>query len=51
MKTPNGELSGNGSAQARRHDGAFGGSYTQILFVPPKFVCALKNLFQTYGKY
>jgi len=51
MKAPNGRLSGNGSAQARRHGGAFGGSYPQIFFVPSKFCCAQKNLFQTYEKY
>jgi len=33
MKAPNGRLSGDGSAQARRHMGVFGGSYPQILFV------------------
>ena len=29
---------------------AFGGSYPQIFFVPSKFSCAQKNLFQTYDK-
>ena len=43
VKAPNGKLSGNGSDQARRRTGAFGGSYPKILFVPPKFGCAQKN--------
>jgi len=30
--------------------GAFGGSYPQIFFVPLKFCCAQKSLFQTYDK-
>jgi len=30
--------------------GAFGGSYPQIFFVPSKFCCAQKNLFQNYDK-
>jgi len=51
MKAPNGRLSGNGSSQARRRGGAFGGSYPQIFFVPSKLCCAQKNLFQTYDKY
>jgi len=38
MKAPNGRLSGDGSAQARRHGGAFGASYAQIFFVPPKLL-------------
>jgi len=42
---PNGKLSVDGSAQARRHRGTFGVSYLQIFFVPPKFCCAQKNLF------
>ena len=50
MKAPNGTLSGDGSAQARRHGGEFGGSYHQIFFVPPKFCFVRKNLFQTYDK-
>jgi len=50
MKAPNGRLSGDGSAQARRHGGAFGGSYPKSFFVPLKFCCAQKNLFQTYDK-
>jgi len=37
MKTPNERLSGDGSAQARRHGGAFGGSF------PPNFFCAPTN--------
>jgi len=47
----NGRLSGNGSSQARRHGGPFVVSYPQIFFVPPKFCCAQKNLFQTCDKY
>ena len=47
---PHGRLSGDGSAQARRHGGAFWGSYPWIFFVPPKFCCAHKNLFQTCDK-
>ena len=50
MKASNGRLSGDGSAQVRRHGVAFGGSYPQIFFVPSKFSCAQKNLFQTYDK-
>ena len=42
------KTSGDGSAQARRHGGAFGGSNPQIFFVPLKFCCAQINLFQTY---
>jgi len=38
MNAPNRRLSGDGSAQARRHGGAFGGSYLQIFFVPPKIL-------------
>ena len=44
-EAPKGRLSGDGSAQARRHGGAFGGSYSQIFFVPPKCCCPQKNLF------
>jgi len=47
MKAPNGRPSWAGSAQDRRHSWELGGSYTQIFFVPPKFCCAQKNLFQT----
>jgi len=36
-KAPNGRLSGDGSAQARRH-GAFRGSYPQVTFVPKQFL-------------
>ena len=50
MKAPNGSLFIDGSTQARRHGGAFGGNYPQIFFVPPKFCCVQKNLFQTYDK-
>jgi len=46
---PNGRLSGDGSAQARRH-GGFGESYPPNLFIHPKFCCAHKNVFQTYNK-
>ena len=45
---PNGRLSGDGSTQARRHGGAFGVSYPQIFFVPPKFCFAQKYLFQAF---
>jgi len=38
MKAPNRRLSGDGSAQDRRHGGAFGGSYHQILFVLPQIL-------------
>ena len=38
MKDPNGRLSGDGSAHARRHGGAFGGSYPQIIFVPSQIL-------------
>jgi len=38
MKAPNGRHSGDGSALARRHGGAFGGSYTQIFLVPSKIL-------------
>jgi len=49
MKVPNGRLSGDGSAQARRH-GGIRGQLPPNFFVPPKFCCAQKNLFQTYDK-
>jgi len=38
MKAPSGRLSGNGSAQARRHEGIFGGSYIQFFFVAPQIL-------------
>jgi len=38
MKALNEKLSGDGSAQARRHGGAFGGSYPQIFFVAPQIL-------------
>jgi len=38
MKAPNERLSGDGSAQASRHGGTFGGSYSQIFFVSPKIL-------------
>ena len=50
MNAPNGRLSGDGSAQAPRHGGTFGGSYLQIFLCLPKYCCAQKNLFQTYDK-
>jgi len=50
MKAPNERLSGDGSTHASKHGGAFGVSYPQIFFVPPKFRFAQKNLFQTYDK-
>ena len=50
MKAPNGRLSGDGSAQARRQ-GAHSGAVTPKYFLClPKFCCAQKNLFQTYDK-
>jgi len=42
MKAPNGRLSGDGSARARRHGGAFWASYPQIFSYPLNFV-VLKN--------
>jgi len=36
-------------ARARRH-GGIRGSYPKIFFVPPKFCCVEKNLFQAYDK-
>jgi len=44
MKAPGGRLSGDGSAQARRHGGAFGGSYPN-LFCASKVVLCSENLF------
>ena len=38
MKVPSGRLSGDGSAEGRRHGGAFGGSYPQIFFVHPQIL-------------
>jgi len=49
MKAPSGRLSGDDSAQVRRHEG-IRGQLPQIFFVPPRFDCAQKNLFQTYDK-
>jgi len=46
MKASNGRLSGDGSAQARRHGGAFGGNYPQIFIVPPNFVVLRKICFK-----
>jgi len=43
MNASNGRLSGDGSAQVSRHGGAFGGSYPEIFFVPPKF-CYAQNI-------
>jgi len=45
MKAPNERLPGDGSAQARRHGGAFRGSYHLIIFVPPKILLCSENLF------
>jgi len=45
MKAPNGRLSGDGSAQARRHGGTFGDSYPQIFFVPYQILFCSKNVF------
>jgi len=44
MNAPNGRLSGDGSAQARRHGGAFGGSYPQIFFVLPQILLCSEKL-------
>jgi len=49
MKVTNGRLSGDGSAQARRH-GGHSGAVTPKTFCAPKFCCGWKNLFQTYNK-
>jgi len=49
MKAPNGGFSGNGSAQARRHGGAFG-AVTQIFFVPPKVLLCSEKFVLTYDK-
>ena len=38
MKAPNGRLSGDGSAQARIHGGAFGVSCPHTFFVSPQFL-------------
>ena len=43
-EAPSGRLSGDGSAQARIHGGAFGGSYPQIFFVPPKILLDRKSV-------
>jgi len=43
---PKERLSGDGSVQARRHGRAFGSSYSQIFFVPPKFSCPQKICFK-----
>jgi len=49
MKAPNGRLSDDSSAHARRHGGAFGGSYPKS-FMPPTFCCAQIKLFYTYDE-
>jgi len=49
MKVPNGRLSGDGSAQTRRH-GDHSVAVTPKSFCAPKFCSAQKNLFQTYDK-
>ena len=41
-EAPNERLSGDGSAQARRHGGAFGGSYSQFFLCPPNLLCSEK---------
>jgi len=50
MKVPNGRHSSDGSAQTRRHGGIRWQLPPNLFFVPPKFCCAQKNLFQTYDK-
>jgi len=47
MKDPNGRLSGNGSAQARRHVGTVTPNSFLCL---SKFYCAQEHLFWTYDK-
>jgi len=54
MKVPNGRLSGDGSAKARKYGRAFGDSYLQLYFVClffPKFVVlriiCLKHMTET----
>ena len=49
MRVPNGRLSGDGSSQAHRH-GGHSGQLPPNLFVPHKFCCVQKNMFQTYDK-
>jgi len=44
MKDPNGRHYGDGSALARRHGGAFGGSYTQIFLVPSEILLYSEKL-------
>jgi len=47
MKSPSGRLSGDGSAQARRHVGAFGGRFPQNVFCSPSnFVVPRKICFK-----
>jgi len=46
MKAPNGRLSGEDSAQPRRQGGHSGAVAPKSFFVPPKFCCTQKNLFQ-----
>jgi len=51
MKAPYGRLSDDGSAQARRHGGPFGGSYPQIFFVLPQILlCSEKFVLNTGWK-
>ena len=49
MKAPSGRLSGDGSSQGRRHGGAFGSSYPQTFFVPPKILFSSKKYVQPFG--
>jgi len=50
-KDPNGRLSGEGSAQAHRHGGAFRGSYPQIFFVSPQILlCSEKFVLNIWQK-
>jgi len=46
MKAPNGRLSGDGSAQARRHGGYSGAVALQSFLCPPNFVVLRKICFK-----
>ena len=47
---PDGRLSGDSSAQARRHGGHLGAVTPKSFLWSCKFCCAQKNLFQTHDK-
>jgi len=51
MKAPNGRLSGNSSAQARRHGGHSGAVTPKYFLCHPKFCCVKKNLFSPLKLY